>query len=45
MDGQRNTHIMGHLADPVHYYISYFTDQFAVHNILPYYFGTGEDEE
>jgi hypothetical protein len=25
--------------------ISYFTDEFAFRNILPYYFGTGEDDE
>jgi hypothetical protein len=25
--------------------ISYFTDESAVHNILQYYFGTGEDNE
>jgi hypothetical protein len=33
----------GHQANPVHYYKS--SVRITVHNILQYYFGTGEDDK
>jgi hypothetical protein len=37
------TLMTGHQANPVHCYK--FSVRFAVHNILKYYFGTGEDDK
>jgi hypothetical protein len=34
--------VIGHQANPVHCYKFY--GRFTVHNILQYYFGTGEDD-
>jgi hypothetical protein len=45
MDSQCNTHDGSSGQPSALLQISYFTDEFAVHNILQYYFGTGEDYE
>jgi hypothetical protein len=45
MDGQRNT-LNGSSGRPGALLQIYnFAEEFAVHNILQYYFGTGEDDE
>jgi hypothetical protein len=44
-DGQCNTHDGSSGKSGTLLQISYFTDKFAVHNILQYYFGTGEDNK
>ncbi len=45
MDGQRNTRYgsSGQLSALLE--MSYFTDKFAVRNILQYFFGSGEDDK
>ncbi len=39
------TLVTGHQADPALCYKFYFYSEYAVHCILQYYFGTGEDNE
>ncbi len=43
-DGQRKTRDGSSYQPGALLQISYFTDEFTVHNILQYYFGTGEDD-
>jgi hypothetical protein len=44
-DNQRNTRNGSSGRSGAQLQILYFTDEFTVHNILQYYFGTGEDNE